>query len=106
MKGARTTQAKKTNISSGGATRGKTSRDDFAGKTNPHYILYVDYYGDVYAKFVGPRDVSIASSIWVPKIISTRAPHRPSGLPPERVLWGRPDEMASMGARLHTRRPP
>ena len=41
--------------------------DDFAGKANPHYILYVDYYGDVYAKFVGPRDVSIARSIWVPK---------------------------------------
>ena len=69
MKDARTAQAKKTNISSGGATRGKTTRDDFAGKANPHYILYVDYYGDVYAKFVGPRNVSIARSIWVPKTL-------------------------------------
>ena len=56
--------AKKVNIASGVATRGKTTSDDFAGKTNPHYILYVDYYGDVYAKFVGPRNVPIARSIW------------------------------------------
>ena len=32
MKYARTAQTKKTNISSGGVTRGKTTRDDFAGK--------------------------------------------------------------------------
>ena len=38
-------------------------------KSNPHYILYVDYYGDVYAKFVGPINVSIAHSIWVPKTL-------------------------------------
>ena len=38
-------------------------------KTNPHYILYVDYYGDVYAKFVGPKNVSIARSIWVPQTL-------------------------------------
>ena len=28
-------QAKKVNITSGGATRGKTTSEDFAGKTNP-----------------------------------------------------------------------
>ena len=39
MKDARTAQTKKTDISSGGATRGKTTHDDFAGKANPHYIL-------------------------------------------------------------------
>ena len=54
-------QAKKVNIASG-ATRGKTTSDDFAGKSNPHYIIYVDYYGDVYAKFVGPRNVPISRS--------------------------------------------
>ena len=69
MKDARTAQTKKTNISSGGATKGKTTRDDFAGKGKPHYILYVDYYGDVYANFFGPRDVSIACSIQVLKTL-------------------------------------
>ena len=69
MKDARPAQTKKSNISSGGATRGKTTRDDFAGNDKPHYIFYVDYYGAVYAKFVGPRDVSIARSIWVPKTL-------------------------------------
>ena len=34
----------KTPIASGNATRGKTTRSDFAGEANPHYILYVDYY--------------------------------------------------------------
>ena len=29
----------------------------------------VDYYGDIYAKFVGPRNVPIARSIWVPKTL-------------------------------------
>ena len=62
-------QAKKVNIASGSATRGKTTSDDFAGKTNPYYIIFVDYYGDVYAKFVGPRNVPIARSIWVPKTL-------------------------------------
>ena len=55
-------QAKKVNIASGGVTSDKTTSDDFAGKSNPHYILYVDYYGDIYAKFVGPRNVPIAFS--------------------------------------------
>ena len=59
---------KKVNIANGGATRGKTISDDFAGKTNPHYIIFV-YYGDVYAKFVGPRNVPIARSIWVTKTL-------------------------------------
>ncbi len=46
----------KTPIASGNATRGKTTRSDFAGHNNPNYFLYVDYYGDVYAKYVGPYD--------------------------------------------------
>ena len=50
-------QAKRVNITSGSATRGKTTSDDFAGMTNPYYIIFVDYYGDIYAKFVGPKNV-------------------------------------------------
>jgi hypothetical protein len=29
------------------------THNDFAGKYNPHYVLLRDYYGDVYAKYVG-----------------------------------------------------
>ena len=61
-------QAKKDNVVSGNAN-GKATHDDFAGKTNPHYILFRDYYGDVYAKYVGPKDGFIAWSIWVPKTL-------------------------------------
>ena len=59
----------KTPIASGSATRGKTTRSDFAGNANLHYILYVDYYGDVYAKYVGPYDGYVAYAIWVPKTL-------------------------------------
>jgi hypothetical protein len=59
----------KTSIAGGNATRGKTTRSDFAGHNNPNYILYVDYYGDVCAKYVGPYDGYIAYSIWVPKTL-------------------------------------
>ena len=45
----------------------RLTRSDFAGSTNPNYILYTDYYGDVYAKYVGPYDGYIAYSIWGPK---------------------------------------
>ena len=62
-------QANKDNIVGGNATRGKATYDDFAGITNPNYILYCDYYGDVYAKYVGPIDGYIDYSIWVPKTI-------------------------------------
>ena len=45
MKDARAPQAKKVNIASGGATRGKTTSDDFAGKSNPHYIYMLIIMG-------------------------------------------------------------
>jgi hypothetical protein len=38
------------------ASKGKATNDDHAGIANPHYILFNDYYGDVYAKYVGPYD--------------------------------------------------
>ena len=51
-------------------TSGKPmSHDDFAGSANPHYVLMRDYYGDVYAQYVGPYDGHIAWSIWVPKTL-------------------------------------
>ena len=68
-KKAKPAQAKKTTIASGDATRGNTPRSDFAGHTNPNYILYVYYYGDVYAKYVGPYDGYVARAIWVPKTL-------------------------------------
>ena len=48
-------QAKKNIIASGGVIRDETTRIDFAGINSPHHIIYVDYYGDVYAKYVGPN---------------------------------------------------
>jgi hypothetical protein len=32
-------------------------------------FYFSDYYGDVYAKYVGPNDGYIAWSIWVPKTL-------------------------------------
>jgi hypothetical protein len=52
-----------------GDAKGKATHDDFAGIANPHYVLFRDYYGDVYAKYVGPYDGFIAWSIWVPKTL-------------------------------------
>jgi hypothetical protein len=70
-KKAKPAQAKKDPTVGGDATRGKATRDDFVGITNPHYVLLCDYYGDVYAKYVGPHDESISWSIWVPKTFVT-----------------------------------
>jgi hypothetical protein len=47
------------------------THNNFAGKYNPHYVLLRDYYGDVYAKYVGPYDGYIEYAIWVPKILVT-----------------------------------
>jgi hypothetical protein len=47
------------------------SHNNFAGKYNPHYVLLRDYYGDIYAKYVGPYDGYIKYAIWVPKILVT-----------------------------------
>ena len=70
-KKAKPSQEKKNDTSSGEAARGNSTRSDFAGPTNPNYILYTDYYGDIYAKYVGPYDGFIAYSIWVPKTLVT-----------------------------------
>ncbi|KAK1650213.1 hypothetical protein QYE76_068018 [Lolium multiflorum] len=41
--------------SNGKASKGKATSGDRTGPNN-HYDLFVDYYGDVYAKYVGPRN--------------------------------------------------
>ena len=63
-------KAKPAHEKANGETRkGKTINDDGAGIDNPHYVLFKDYYGDVYAKYVGPYDGYVAWSIWVPKTL-------------------------------------
>ena len=51
------------------APKANIINDDDAGIANPHYVLFKDYYGDVYAKYVGPYDGYVAWSIWVPKTL-------------------------------------
>jgi hypothetical protein len=63
-KKAKPAQAKKDPI-----VGGKATHDDLAGIANPHYVLFHDYYGDVYAKYIGPNDGYVAWSIWVPKTL-------------------------------------
>jgi hypothetical protein len=66
---AKPAQAKKDPIMGDDAIRCKATHDDYAGIANPHYVLFYDYYGDVYAKYVGPYDENVAWSIWVPKTL-------------------------------------
>ena len=47
-------KAKESSVN-GGATRGNPNHK-FAGKSNPSYVLCKGTQGDVYAKYVGPRD--------------------------------------------------
>ena len=53
------------------ATRGIPTHNDFAGKHNPSYVLCKSYDGDVYAKYVGPRNAFVKYAIWVPKTLVT-----------------------------------
>ena len=53
------------------APKGKVTKNDQTGLDNPHYELFTDYYGDVYARYVGPYDGYIVWSIWVPKTLVT-----------------------------------
>ena len=61
----------------GKAPKGKATSGDRTGPNN-HYALFVDYYGDVYANYVGPRNgyAYRGYSIWVPKdlVAMTREP--------------------------------
>jgi vacuolar-type H+-ATPase subunit D/Vma8 len=64
----------KKKVVNGGATRGNPNHM-FAGKTNPSYVLCKGNQGDVYAKYVGPRNgyAYRGYSIWVPKSLVTNA---------------------------------
>ena len=53
--------------------RSDTTPNDFAGPTNPSYVLCCTNDGHVYSKFVGSFDEYIAWSIWVPKTLVTNA---------------------------------
>ncbi|KAK1696934.1 hypothetical protein QYE76_013631 [Lolium multiflorum] len=66
---AKPAQEKKKAVTNGEASKGKTMNDDDAEIANPHYVLFKDYYGDVYAKYVGPYDGYVSWSIWVPKTL-------------------------------------
>jgi hypothetical protein len=68
-KKANPAQENKKVVIGGDASKDKGINDDHAGIVNPHYVLFKDYYGDIYEKYVGPYDVYIASSIWVPKTL-------------------------------------
>ena len=59
----------------GNATRGNPNHH-FAGKSNPSYVLCKSTKGDVYAKFIGPRNAFRWYSIWVPKslVANTKGP--------------------------------
>ena len=52
----------------GKAPKGKATSGDRTGPNN-HYALFKDYYGDIYAEYVGPRNgyAFRGYSIWVPK---------------------------------------
>ena len=58
----------------GGATRGNPNHK-FARKSNPSYVLCKGTQGDVYAKYVGPRNGYAYRwySIWVPKYLVANA---------------------------------
>ena len=64
----------KENVVNGGATRGNPNHK-FAGKFNPSYVLCKGTQGDVYAKYVGPRNGYAYRwySIWVPKDLVANA---------------------------------
>src|SRR4051812_38951304 len=64
-------QARNKNVTNDGkAPKGKSTSGDRMGPNN-HYTLFKDYYGDVYADYVGPSNVYAyrGYSIWVPKDI-------------------------------------
>ena len=46
------------------APKSNVTNKDHTGLNNPHYDLFVNYYGDIYARYVGPYDGYIAWSIW------------------------------------------
>ena len=43
----------------------------FAGSNNPSHVLFVDYYGHIRARFIGPQEDNVDWTIWVPKPLVT-----------------------------------
>jgi hypothetical protein len=59
------------NSAPGQARNSGPTHNNSAGEYNPHYVLCRDYYGNLYAKYVGPWDDYVEWAIWVPKILVT-----------------------------------
>src|SRR3954468_20202207 len=58
-------------VGSGKATRGKPIPNKKKEKMPPTYVLRKAKDGDVYAKFIGPRNAFHLYAIWVPKTLVT-----------------------------------
>ena len=58
-------------VVSGKATRGKPTPNKKKEKMPPSYVLRKAKDGDVYAKFIGPRNAFRFYAIWVPKTLVT-----------------------------------
>src|ERR1041384_1489422 len=58
-------------VGSGRATRGKSIPNKKKEKMPPSYVLRKEKDGDVYAKFIGPRNAFRFYVIWVPKTLVT-----------------------------------
>jgi hypothetical protein len=43
----------------------------FAGSNNPSHVIFVDYYGHIRARFIGPQKDNVDWTIWVPKPLVT-----------------------------------
>ncbi|KAK1628228.1 hypothetical protein QYE76_002543 [Lolium multiflorum] len=43
----------------------------YAGPNNPSHVLFVDYYGHIRARFIGPYEDNVDWTIWVPKPLVT-----------------------------------
>ena len=63
-------KAPKGNVPKKDHTGPENPKKDYTGPNN-HYVLFKNYYGEIYAKYDGPYDGYIAWSIWVPKTLVT-----------------------------------
>ncbi|KAK1653192.1 hypothetical protein QYE76_070997 [Lolium multiflorum] len=57
----------------GKASKGKATSGDRTGPNN-HYTLFVDYYGDVYASYVGPPGKQLKKKHPIKSIVTTSRP--------------------------------
>lgn len=58
-------------VVSGSATRGLPTLNKTTEFMPPSYVLSKSKEGEVYAKFVGPRNAFLFYAIWIPKTLVT-----------------------------------